>query len=286
MSTSMILLASYPKSGNTWLRILLSNLLYPAEAPISINDIRVGGFHCDRRELFDQLAPWDASDLTQAQVDTFIPEVYREALQQRQQPVYLKTHDKARRNPQGEWIFPGDCVSAAIHIVRHPLDVLPSYAKHFGLSHAEALECMLAPEQRGSKPLLYDKRRLPEQHGSWKEHTASWQDPELPFPVYRARYEDLRRNPQQEFGRLLRAIGLSFTEQELATALEYSSFQALQQQESQNGFKERLRKSAAPFFRKGVIGSGRQEVEPELQQRLLDTLAPELAAWEYLSGPE
>ena len=33
--------------------ILLSNLLYPAEAPISINDIRVGGFHCDRRELFD-----------------------------------------------------------------------------------------------------------------------------------------------------------------------------------------------------------------------------------------
>ena len=281
MSTSMILLASYPKSGNTWLRILLSNLLYPAEAPISINDIRVGGFACDRRELFDQLAPWDASDLNLAQVDTYIPEVYREALLQRQQPVYLKTHDMARLNPQGEWIFPGDCVAAAIHIVRHPLDVLPSYAKHFGLSHAEALECMLAPEQRSSKPLIRDKRRLPEQHGSWREHTASWQDPELPFPVYRARYEDLRRNPQQEFGRLLRAIGLNFSEQELATALEYSSFQALQQQESHSGFKERLRKSAAPFFRKGVIGSGRQEVEPELQQRLLETLATELTAWGY-----
>ena len=42
MTPRIILLASYPKSGNTWLRLVLSNLLYPAQAPVAINEIPLG----------------------------------------------------------------------------------------------------------------------------------------------------------------------------------------------------------------------------------------------------
>lgn len=277
----LILLASFPKSGNTWLRILLSNLLYADEAPISINDIRVGGFQCDKRELFDQLAPWDASDLTLAQIDCLLPDFYRQALDQHSGgPVYLKTHDLLRKNADGEWVFPAERVTAAIQIVRHPLDVLPSYAQHFGLDHASALQRLLAPEP-STGPQQQDKRRLPERHGSWLEHTLSWQAADLPFPVHFARYEDLRARPVEEFGRLLQAIGLTFSEAELNTALHHSSFSALQQQENRQGFRERYQQSTGAFFRKGQVGSGRQEVAPALQQQLQTALQDWLPRWGY-----
>lgn len=281
MSAPLILLASYPKSGNTWLRMVLSNLLYADEAPISINDIRVGGFRCDRRELFDQLAPWSASDLNRAEVDCLLPDVYRDALAETKAPVYLKTHDMARRNRDGAWLFPPECVQGVLHIVRHPLDVLPSYAKHFGLSHADALAQMLDPDGRPAKAQLADKRRLPEYHGGWLSHTRSWYDPALPYPVIHARYEDLRRDPQAEFGRLLRGIGLTFTDEALTVALAHSSFQALQQQEAAHGFRERLGRSQAPFFRKGEVGSGRQEIAPDLQEQLYAAVGDTLADYGY-----
>ncbi|WP_409421560.1 sulfotransferase domain-containing protein [Pseudaeromonas sp. ZJS20] len=270
---AMILLASFPKSGNTWLRMVLSNLLYADEAPVSINDIRVGSFKGDRREQFDQISPWSAGDLSQAQIDCLLPEYYRELVTRQPAPVYLKTHDMMRRNADGEWIFPGDCVQAAIHIVRHPLDVLPSYAKHFGLDQARALERLLTPSQIVKHPTR-DKRLVPEQQGCWADHTRSWRDPNLPFPVHFARYEDLRHDPQAEFGRLLRAIGMEFSEEALATALTHSRLEVLQQQEQTLGFRERFDTSSAPFFGSGKVGGGKTEVAQPLAQRLLGELRP------------
>lgn len=268
---NMILLASYPKSGNTWLRILLSNLLYPEKAPVSINEILVGGFKTDKRLSFDQLMPWEASDLNRESTDCFLPDFYRLALENEAETVFLKTHDMLRKNQDGEYIFPSERVKAAIHIVRHPLDVLPSYSKHFGLTHEEGLTAMLTPDQlikTQHKPAK-DKRRLPENHGSWNTHTLSWMDKDIPFPVHRVRYEDLRKDPLTQFTRLFSALGMSFSKEQLQIAIEQSSFNNLQKQEMNSGFRERLDKSTAPFFRKGVVGSGKTEIAPELQDKLM-----------------
>lgn len=269
--SNMILLASYPKSGNTWLRILLSNLLHPEKAPVSINDILVGGFKTDKRISFDQYMPWESSDLSRETTDCFLPDYYRLALENETDTVFLKTHDMLRKNQDGEYIFPSERVKAAIHIVRHPLDVLPSYSKHFGLAHEEGLTAMLNPHQRikTQHNLAKDKRRLPEEHGSWNTHTLSWMDKNIPFPVHRVRYEDLRKDPLTQFAELFSALGMSFSKEQLQIAIEQSSFSNLQKQEMNSGFRERLDKSTAPFFRKGVVGSGKTEIAPDLQEKLM-----------------
>lgn len=268
---NMILLASYPKSGNTWLRILLSNLLYPEKAPVSINEIIVGGFKTDKRLSFDQFMPWEASDLSRESTDCFLPDFYRLALENETDTVFLKTHDMLRKNQDGEYIFPSERVKAAIHIVRHPLDVLPSYSKHFGLTHEEGLTAMLTLDQLIKTQLkaAKDKRRLLEDHGSWNTHTLSWMDKDIPFPVHRVRYEDLRKDPLTQFTQLFSALGLFFSKEQLQIAIEQSSFKNLQKQEMNSGFRERLDKSTAPFFRKGVVGSGKTEIAPELQDKLI-----------------
>ena len=39
MSTKIHWLASYPKSGNTWMRAYLANYLMDPDEPVSINDL-------------------------------------------------------------------------------------------------------------------------------------------------------------------------------------------------------------------------------------------------------
>jgi Sulfotransferase domain. len=280
---NMFLLASYPKSGNTWLRILLSNLLFPEKAPVSINDILVGEFKYNKHMSFDQLMPWEASDLNCEATDCFLPDFYRLALDNETDTVFLKTHDMLRKNQDGQYIFPPERVQGVIHIVRHPLDVLPSYSKHFGMTHEEGLTAMLTPDltTKNQHKLAKDKRRLPENHGSWNAHTLSWMDESIPYPVYRVRYEDLRKDPLTAFDALFSAMGMSFAKEQLQLAIEQSSFSNLQKQEQTTGFRERLDKSTAPFFRKGIVGSGKTEIAPELQHQLIAGCLPVMAQLGY-----
>ena len=60
-------MASYPKSGNTWLRIFLENLLTDASTPVDINRLcRVT--HAAARRLFDGLTDVESSDLTPEEI--------------------------------------------------------------------------------------------------------------------------------------------------------------------------------------------------------------------------
>jgi len=53
MKSGIIWLASYPKSGNTWLRIFLTNLRCDGEEPVNINELD-GGPIASARALFDE----------------------------------------------------------------------------------------------------------------------------------------------------------------------------------------------------------------------------------------
>ena len=60
---SIVWLASYPKSGNTWLRAVLTNYLRDDGEPASINALAGGSVACDR-ETFSEIVGLDSSDLT------------------------------------------------------------------------------------------------------------------------------------------------------------------------------------------------------------------------------
>lgn len=65
--SGIVWLASYPKSGNTWLRVFLANSLRNAETPADINALETGHI-ASARNLFEELAGVEASDLTSAQI--------------------------------------------------------------------------------------------------------------------------------------------------------------------------------------------------------------------------
>ncbi len=85
-------LASYPKSGNTWFRTLLTNYQRNADAPADINQLD-GGPIASARMWFDEWAGVEASLLSDVVVERLRPAVYRCLVRENPQPLFMKTHD-------------------------------------------------------------------------------------------------------------------------------------------------------------------------------------------------
>src|SRR5262245_60164746 len=134
--SGIIWVASFPKSGNTWLRIVLTNLMAGGASPVDINTINQGVFfHSADRRYFDESLGFEASDLTHDEVDAIRPDFYRQAAARAAGPVLCKVHDAFVRLSDGRPLFPPDVTRGAVYIIRNPLDVCVSWAHHAAVEH-------------------------------------------------------------------------------------------------------------------------------------------------------
>ena len=273
-------LASYPKSGNTWVRAFISNYLNEQNEPADINHLDGGPIASDR-ELFDRWAGVESSDLPLEDIDCLRPDVYREMARHINHPLYLKVHDACIRNKEAEFLFPTDVTGGVLYIIRNPLDVAVSFSHHFGKGIEYAIERMTNPEAS-----IYDDQpalrvQLPQRLLDWSSHVRSWVD-ESGLPVRVVRYEDMTYNPGQAFTEILAALNLTLDSSRLERSIRFSSFDQLKGQESANKFKERHVKADSSFFRKGKTGSWREELSPDYAQRLMETHKEIMFRYGYL----
>ena len=89
---NIIWLASYPKSGNTWFRIFLTNLRGDNDQPADINDLDCTPI-ASARESFDDEVGIEASDLTPDEIDRLRPAVYETLAAHADEPLFMKVHD-------------------------------------------------------------------------------------------------------------------------------------------------------------------------------------------------
>src|SRR4030067_3299012 len=135
----IIWLASYPKSGNTWMRVLLTNYLRNGNTPADINKLD-GGPIASVRKGFDEWAGIEASALNDAVVERLRPDVYRGMAGESPDTIYMKVHDAWRRTDRGEPLFPADVTAGVVYIIRNPLDIVTSATHHWGTGMKKAVE--------------------------------------------------------------------------------------------------------------------------------------------------
>ena len=102
----IVWLASYPKSGNTWMRAFLSNYLADGDAPVDINSLDTGGPIASARAVFDDAVGVEASDLTQDEIERYRPRVYLQVAANSSETLYLKIHDAFTYTPDGSPLVP------------------------------------------------------------------------------------------------------------------------------------------------------------------------------------
>ena len=216
--TRTIWLASYPKSGNTWFRMLVANLSAKDGKPVDINDLPERGGIASARGPFDYLTLIDSSLLTYDEIDCLRPRVYEELARGAQDDEYdkpedappvrfVKVHDAYTLTPKGEPLLAGRRgADGAIVIVRDPRDVAPSLANHNRVSIDDAITFMNDNQCR-----LLREAEAAAQPASPKATRLERPYCELARPDRHSgpsvRYEDMKADTPATFGRALAFAG-------------------------------------------------------------------------------
>jgi aryl sulfotransferase len=272
--TRTVWLASYPKSGNTWFRLLVANLSADDGKPVDINDLPERGGIASARGPFDHLLLIDSGLLTHDEADSLRPRVYEELARgadddeyddpQAAPPVrFVKVHDAYTLTPKGEPLLAGRRgAEAAIVIVRDPRDIAPSLANHNRSSIDKAVAFINDKDAAFCGRTNRQPHQLRQQLPGWSAHVASWLD-QSDIPVHLIRYEDLTADSAGTFARALAFAARPAAAEQVARAIEFAAFAQLQAQEREKGFREAPPWAEMRFFRRGEVGAWRDELTPE-----------------------
>ena len=275
--SSIIWLASYPKSGNTWVRAFLQNFLDASDAPSDINALDRYFADESKPNWYVPHAGSPLSDLDTAAICALRPLVHRDIAASRPGSVIVKTH-----NILGEFnglpLHDMSVTAGAVYVLRNPLDVVPSVADHFGLSIDAAIE-FLNSETTGSPT---DEANVASVLSSWSAHVRSWVDGGGEA-THVMRFEDLLAKPAKSFRALVRFLGLERDEARLRRAMRFSSFGELQRQERERGFRERSPNSKR-FFRSGRRDQWRTALDGGQVERIVAAHGETMRRFGYLPG--
>ena len=248
MVKSLLWLASYPKSGNTWVRAFLANYIFNLDQPVPVNQL-------------SRLGIGDANTLAHRRVagGNFDPRNPRQMVQVRRKMLdtidgngadlnLVKTHNQNTR-AFGVDMIPRHQTKGAVYILRDPRDMAISYASHHGMSLDETVTRLSHPENATAG----NEQNVHQFLGNWSDHVRSWTRAKG-FPVRTVRYEDMLTKPDEVFGKVVVFLGLDLDPARLTKAIDFSSFDKLKAQEAKTGFVENSDNQDS-FFRSGKAGA-------------------------------
>ena len=283
--TRTIWLASYPKSGNTWFRMLVANLSAKDGKPVDINDLPERSGIASARQAFDHLMLIDSGLLTHDEIDCLRPRLYEELARGAEDDEYdvaedappvrfVKVHDAYTLTPKGEPLLAGSRgADGAIVIVRDPRDVASSLANHYRFSIDEAVAFMNDRDAGFCTKTLRQHTQLRQKLPGWSGHIASWLD-QTDIPVHLIRYEDMTADTIGTLGRALTFAGRAAADEAIRSAVAFADFAELRLQEQDKGFRETPARPGGLFFRRGKAGGWRDELTAEQVARIEAAHAP------------
>ncbi len=254
----IIWLASYPKSGNTWTRNFLHNLIGVMSGESENQHInkmnRMSAWEIAGK-LYEKHLQKPLVDCTREQIASVRHKVQADIAESVDGLSFVKTHHALvmdRKQPTINF----DVTSGAIYIVRNPLDVAVSFSHHMNAPIDKAIEQM---ETVNAETPVTENATY-EVYGSWSQHVESWtRKPHR--TIYVMKYEEMLASPVKTFGGLANHLLLNPSQKQLYRAIDHSSFEKLQQQESRDGFREKP-ENAQKFFRVGKANQWQDHLTP------------------------
>ncbi|NOZ31470.1 MAG: sulfotransferase domain-containing protein [Alphaproteobacteria bacterium] len=272
-------IASYPKSGNTWVRLFLQVLLRDmGTIPGKGIDFKQLGpeFPSDSNaELFTRLTGRRPSELSNEELAEARLGVQEQIAREHPYPPFVKTHQALGLfygKPSHNMKFS----RGALYLVRNPLDVLVSFSGHMSGSITQTI---------GSMALLGNLARggdkvAPQAYGSWWQNVASWTG-KKDKKILTMRYEDLVADPVAGFTRIVHHMKIPATPGQIAAAVEATRLAKLRDREKKEGFGEKLRQ--ARFFGEGKVGGWQSMLSQPGAKVMVEVHAREMNKFGYLT---
>jgi len=259
-------LASYPKSGSTWIRFFINCAI--TRFPVDINanfqyitgDISANMYQSVTCVPLGLMGTREVVYLRPAALINMLAFTPN-------RDICLKTHH-ANKTIDDIPLCPERISRGAVYVVRDPRDIAVSFSRHTGMSIDETITSM-SDEAANIK-----HQDLPISHylSSWSSHVKSWTNKQTnPITTGCVKYEDLLSFPQKTFWAIIACLGLQdrITQQDFDFAMEQTRFQNLKRLEQKGGFKE-ASPNQSSFFNTGTSGGWRNKLTFSQSNRIVD----------------
>ena len=280
----IIWIASYPKSGNTWLRTLISSYYYTKDGKFHKDLIKeIGQF--PEKSHFDSFG-YDAKSVI-GTTNFWIKA--QEKINQDKKLKFFKTHNvfgKINNNPFTNKENSLGC----IYIIRDPRNVITSLSNHYELNYEDSLAWMT-----NHKKYIFDNRDGKDYGNfqfisSWSNNYKSWKiQKDLPIKIIR--YEDLLEKTFSVTKEIILFINkvaknnLKLDTQKLKNSVESTSFDRLKTSEQKEGFSEAIfskkKNKMIPFFNLGPKNNWKNILDKEFADRLYEIFKDDIKEFNY-----
>ena len=271
--------ASYPKSGNTWIRAIITSLIYSEDGIFNFNLLKkVGQF--PRRDHFKELTD-DFTDLNNLSKYWITAQ---EKINSDGKLRIFKTHN-------GNYNFSGNDFTSkkntlgVIYIVRDPRNIIASLSNHYQHDFKISTDFLLNEKSflSNKDPNYKTEENIITLLGSWKNHYNSWK---ITSNLLLIRYEDLVLDVKSQVNRLsnfLKKFAYFYTNEiKINNIIETTSFELLKKKEENEGFEEAVN-SKIKFFNSGPKSNWKNIVDEKLIHKIEKSFEKEMKELNYLS---
>tara|TARA_B100000941_G_C28482952_1_gene543290 strand:+ start:512 stop:1366 length:855 start_codon:yes stop_codon:yes gene_type:complete len=282
----IIWLASYPKSGNTWVRSFISSLLYTNDGKVSFSKLNKIGQFPARSQFLNFI-----DDLQN------VKEVYKNwssvqnYLNLDNKIKFLKTHHINCKIENYEFTDQTNTLGV-IYIVRDPRNVACSVKNHFSLNNYEEVKNFLFRENNWlgiikdrDQPIMDNK--IPTLISSWKTNYLSWKNKTKNYLLIK--YENLLNDPNNEFFKISKYLEnhlkINISKEKVNKAIESCSFKNLQKLEIEGKFQESTvdkDNNNVKFFHLGPENDWRKKLDKEISKAIEEQFQEEMKELKYI----
>ena len=275
----IIWIASYPKSGNTLIRAILTSLIFSEDGIVDFKNLhRISNFSngfffkkfiSSYENILETSKYWIKA---------------QEELNKNKKLKFFKTHN-AFCTINGNAFTNEVNTAGCIYVVRDPRDVIVSASKYYDLSHDETKNNMFNEKM----DLINNMKGSPFNTflGSWPNHYNSWT--KNCKNVLLIKYESLIENKENEIRRIIsflnKFVKISFDEKKIINCIESSSFQNMKIMDQNGLFPENskdFKGNKIPFFSSGKKGNWRGVLEEKIVSQIEKKFQKEMLELSYI----
>ena len=282
----IIWLASYPKSGNTWIRTFISSIIFSKDGISNFNNIEKIPQYPMRRHFHNFVENFQ--NINEIKKNWIISQ---DKMNLDNKIKFLKTHHVNCKI--GTDSFTNlDNTKGVIYIVRDPRNVITSIKNHFSLNSYDEAKKFIFDENRWLGFVGIDNKikdnKLPTLISSWNINYKSWKNMSENFLLIR--YEDLMLNPDKEFTKILKflnsILSIQFNKKKIDEAVKTSSFDNLKKLEKSGLFGESVADKKLggkkDFFYLGPKNDWKILLDKKIAKEIEQKFANEMEELKYL----
>ena len=279
----IIWIASYPKSGNTWVRSIICSLIYS-------ND---GNFDFD---LLKKIQQYPSQKYFKNFTKDFqnINEIKKYWIESQdiinldKEVKFFKTHHINCKI--GEHAFTNRSNTlGTIYVVRDPRNLINSFTNHYSIDKNTAKNFIISRQSvTGALGEMKKDNKIFTILGSWNDHVKSWTN--MNQNLLLIKYEDLIKNPLNEINKIIKflanLIDFSYNEEKINNIINSTSFEVMKKKEAEKGFHESVMDNSGEnkvnFFNLGKENKWEKYLNSEDQEFIKEKLGLEMKELGYI----